>query len=123
MSQRVSAVMIALLLSTLALSTLASCASRSDFTAISSKNVNLSDVRIDRSNSKGRVHGEDCTQIIIVFPTGGPPTLDEALDQALEAANANVLLDAVVDFRSFYIPWIFGETCWEAEGDAYDTFE
>ena len=59
----------------------------------------------------------------IIFPTGGPPTLDEALDQALEAANANVLLDAVVNFRSFYIPWIFGETCWEAEGDAYDTYE
>ncbi len=118
MSRRVSAVMIALLLSTLA-----SCASRSDFTAISSKNVNLSDIQIDRSKSKGRVHGEDCTQIIIVFPTGGPPTLDEALDQALEGANANVLLDAVVDYHTFYIPYLFGETCWEVEGNAYDTYE
>jgi hypothetical protein len=114
---RVSTVVIALLLPALV-----ACATRSDFTAISSKNVNLSDIRIDRSKSKGRVQGEDCQRIIIIIPTSGPPTLDEALDRALEGANANLLLDAVVNFRSFYIPYIYGETCWEAEGEAYDTY-
>ena len=113
-----SAVAIALLLPMLG-----ACATRSDFTVISGKNVNLSDIRIDRSKAKGRTRGEDCMQIIIIFPTSGQPTLDEALDRALEAKKANVLLDAVVDFHSFYIPYLYGETCWEVEGDAYDTYE
>jgi hypothetical protein len=99
------------------------CATRSDFTAISSKNLNLSDVQIDRTRLKGRTSGEDCTHIIIFIPTGGPPTLDEALDRALEPKNANLLLDAVVDWNSFYIPYIYGQTCWNVEGDAYDTYQ
>jgi len=37
--------------------------------------------------------------------------------------RANVLLDAVVNYHSFYVPYIHGETCWRAEGDAYDTYE
>jgi len=99
------------------------CASRSDLTAISSKNVNLSDVRIDHSKAKGRTSGEDCTHIILFIPTGGPPTLDEAIDRALEAKQANLLLDAVVSWHAFYIPLIYGQHCWKAEGEAYDTYE
>jgi len=102
---------------------LSGCATRSDFTAISSKNVNLSNIQIDRSRLKGRTTGEDCQHIIILFPTGGPPTLDEALDKALETKQANLLLDAVVNWNSFYIPYVYGETCWKVEGDAYDTYE
>ena len=99
------------------------CATRSDFTAISSKNVNLSNIQIDHSRLKGRTSGEDCTHIIIFIPTGGPPTLDEALDRALEPKQANLLLDAVVNWNYFYIPYIYGQHCWKVEGDAYDTYE
>lgn len=101
---------------------LSGCATRSDFTAISSKNVNVSNMKLDRTKSKGRTSGEDCTHIIIFIPTGGPPTIDEALDRALEAKGASVLLDAVVNFNSFYIPYIYGQSCWKVEGDAYDTY-
>jgi hypothetical protein len=79
---------------------LGGCASRGDFTAISGKNVNLSNLKVDRTMSKGRTSGEDCTHIIIFIPTSGPPTLDEALDRALEAKQANLLLDAVVKWHS-----------------------
>lgn len=99
------------------------CATRSDFTAISSKNVNVSNMKLDRAKSKGKTVGEDCQHIVILIPTGGPPTIDEAIDRALEAKNASVLLDAVVDFNSFYIPYIYGQTCWKVEGDAYDTYQ
>jgi hypothetical protein len=85
--------------------------------------VKLDPLRIDPSRSKGRVSGEDCTNIIIIIPTGGPPTIDEALDRALESKDANLLTDAVVSWSGFYIPYIYGRTCWRAEGDAYDTFE
>jgi len=99
------------------------CSSRSDLTAISSKNVKLDPLRIDPARSKGRAYGEDCTSIIIIIPTGGVPTIDEAIDRALESKSANLLTDAVVTWSSWYIPYIFGKTCWKAEGNAYDTFE
>lgn len=102
---------------------LSGCATRSDFTALSSKNVNLSNVQIDHAKSKGRTVGEDCQHIIILFPTGGPPTLDEALDNALEAKKANIILDAVVDHNWFHIPFIYGQECWKVRGEAYDTYE
>ena len=101
----------------------AGCSTRSDLTAISSKNVKLDPLRLDPARSKGRASGEDCTSIIIIFPTGGRPTIDEALDRALESKSANLLTDAVVTWSYFYIPYIFGQSCWRAEGDAYDTFE
>ena len=101
----------------------AGCASRGDFTALSSKNVNLSNFKVDRSKAKGRAQGQDCQHIIILIPTSGPPTLDEAIDRALESKQANLLLDAVVNWDYFYIPYIYGRTCWRAEGEAYDSFE
>jgi len=107
----------------LALFTLAGCATRSDFTAISGKNVNLSNIKVDKTMAKGRTTGEDCQHIVIFIPTSGPPTLDEALDRALEAKQANLLLDAVVRHNWFYIPYIYGQECWKAEGVAYDTFK
>ncbi len=105
------------------LGTLAGCATRSDFTAISGKNVNLSNIKVDKSMSKGRAMGEDCQHIIILIPTSGPPTLDEALDRSLESKQANLLLDAVVKWHMFAIPLIYRQECWKAEGVAYDTFK
>ncbi len=99
------------------------CASRSDLTAISSKNVKLDPLKLDPARSKGRATGEDCSYIIVIIPTGGPPTIDEALDRALESKGANILTDAVVTWSYFYFPYIYGWSCWTAEGDAYDTFE
>ena len=105
------------------LALLSGCATRSDLTAISSKNVNLQNPSLDPAKAKGRVSGEDCQHIVIVIPTGGRPTIDEAIDRALESVHANILTDAVVNWSFFYIPYIYGRTCWRAEGDAYDTFE
>lgn len=108
-----------LLLCTTALS---GCATRSDFTAISSKNVNLSNIKIDHSKTKGKTTGEDCQHTILFIPTSGAPTLDEALDKALEAKQANLLLDAVVKWHTFGA-LIYSQTCWNVEGDAYDTYK
>lgn len=99
------------------------CTTRSDLTAVSSKNVNVGSLRLDPALSKGRAYGEDCTHIIILFPTSGTPTIDEAIDRALESKGANLLVDAVVSSEDFYIPYVYGRSCWKVEGDAYDTFE
>lgn len=99
------------------------CAWQGDFTALASKNINADDLRIDRSKSKGRVTGEDCQQVVILFPTSGPPSIEEAADNAVESVNAQLLTDVRVEYSSFYFPLVFGQTCWQVEGDAYDTFE
>jgi hypothetical protein len=109
--------------SVLALSLITGCSVRSDFTALSSKNVNLASIKVDKSKSKGRAYGEDCMHIIVFIPTKGNITLDEAIDKALESKHANLLLDAKVEISAFYIPYIYGKSCWTAEGDAYDTYK
>ena len=109
--------------SVLTLSLMTGCSVRSDFTALSSKNVNLASIKVDKSQSKGRVYGEDCAHIIVVIPKKGNVTLDEAIDRALESKHANLLLDAKVETFGFYIPYIYGKTCWTVEGDAYDTYK
>jgi hypothetical protein len=111
------------LLITFCMAMVSGCFSRGDFTAISGKNVNLSSLKVDRTMAKGRTSGEDCQHTVIIFPTSGPSTLDEALDRALEPKQANLLLDAVVKWHNFYIPYIYGQNCWKVEGVAYDTFK
>jgi len=107
----------------IAVAMLTGCATRGDFTAISSKNVNLSNLKLDPKKMKGRASGEDCQTIVLFIPTGGPPHLKEALDQALESKKSSVLANAVVRYYGFYVPLLFGQTCWIVEGDAYDTYE
>jgi len=101
---------------------LTGCSTTDHFTAISSKNVNLSNIKIDHSKTKGRQSGEDCKYIIVFIPTG-VPSLKDALDRALEPSGSNILLDAVVEHNFFYIPYIYGQDCWNVKGDAYDTYQ
>jgi uncharacterized protein YceK len=98
------------------------CSSTSSLTALSTKNVNLADMKLDRTRLKGHGTGQDCVRIFVVVPTGGVPNIKEAIDRAVESLKGNVLLDARVEYKSFYIPLIYGETCWTVEGDVYDTF-
>ncbi len=112
-----------MLVSAMAFTLFTGCATRSDFTAISGKNVNIANIKLDPAMAKGQTSGEDCQHIVIIIPTGGAPTLDEALDKALEAKQANLMLDAVVRHNWFYIPYIYGQECWKVEGVAYDTFQ
>jgi hypothetical protein len=98
------------------------CAVQNHFTALASKNVNLDNMKIDKAASKGVVTGEDCQHIVIFFPTSGPPTLEEAADKAVEPVGAQLIVDASTNFYWFYLPLIYGATCWSVSGEAYDTF-
>lgn len=93
----------------LSLLTLSGCAARlTDFTVISTKNVQVSQV-------KGkRVTGRDCA----VFAT---PNMKEAIDSAVEKANKtgqdyDALVDGVVYMRS----WLLFQ-CIEVEGTPINT--
>lgn len=98
--------------------------SRSDFTALSSKNINLANVKANKSMVKGNTKGEDCQHTVLFIPLSGPATLDEALDRALELRSGNLLLNGVVEHSWYYVflPF-YGRDCWKVSGVAYDTYK
>lgn len=101
----------------LALSFLSGCATRlTDFTVISSKNVELSQLG-NYQRVPARVKGEDTIHIISFIPTGLYPDAKAALDKAIETQPGGVaLVDGVITKRWFYIPLIYGRDRYEVEG-------
>jgi hypothetical protein len=88
-----------------------------DYTILSTKNIDLS--RLDEyERTAERVKGSDARAIIIVIPTG-TPSFGEAADNALESVPGGVaLLDGVIDYSFFYIPYLFGQLKYTVEGTA-----
>lgn len=92
-----------------------------DFTVLSNKLVNLTDFELGKTDRAKGVEGEDVQNIILFIPTSGPPTLEGALDNALEKGNGDIMTDAVISWRYFYLPLIFGQQAWEVKGDVVRT--
>lgn len=86
-----------------------------DFTAISSKNVDLTRSADFKRGAK-RVIGKDTSHVIVFFPVGNP-NAKEALDRAIESQpGAVALLDGVVTTNWWYIPYIYGQSSVIVEG-------
>ncbi len=101
---------------------LSSCVVRhGDFTVLSNKLVRLSDFELDKAERERDVIGTDTQHIIIFIPTQSQALLEEAIDDALDKGNGDVLTDAVVEFESWYIPYIYGKTQWRVTGDVVRT--
>lgn len=97
--------------------TLSGCGARlADFTASTTKNFNVPLTNLERGP---RVSGEDCTLWILgLIPTGHiVPDAKEATDQALEKANANLLIDTVWDVQTVWF-LLASQTCLTVEGTA-----
>jgi len=86
-----------------------------DFTFLSSKNIDLSNLDMDAPEGAPIVEGEDSKLIIIVFG-GGPPNLKEAVDRAIESGKGTALSDVSIYHNSWYIPWIVGENKFRVRG-------
>ena len=65
---------------------------------------------------KSESSGEDYQSIIFVIPTDGPPALDQAVASALQAGGGNLMVDAVAERSTFYIPLIYGRDTWTVRG-------
>lgn len=94
---------------------LSSCAYRiTDFTIISTKNVDLSKAS-SFTRGKGRNEGVDKAHIILTIPFGRP-NLKEAIDRAIEATpGAVALVDGVVYSKSWWAI-LYGQTKIIVEG-------
>jgi hypothetical protein len=94
---------------------LSSCVTRlTDFTIISSKNVDLSRMA-SYERGKTRISGEDKMHIIIFIPTKLEVTVKQALDNTIQSVPGCVaLVDGVINFKSFY--FFYGEQAYIVEG-------
>lgn len=99
----------------LALATTACTHRITDFTFLSTKNVDLSQAAAFERGEM-RATGEDQVAIIIIFPTG-IPNIKEATDRAIESVPGAVgLVDGVIYRTNFYIPMLFGIDKFVVEG-------
>jgi hypothetical protein len=64
-----------------------------DFTVVSTKNVDLTRLTPEAIEAGVNVEGQDLT-------FWSAPNMETAIDNALEKGNGNLMLDAVVSFRS-----------------------
>ena len=118
MTKRIQAIIILLILGIF----MTGCSIRhGDFTVMSSKLVRLSEFELEKVDRVKGIEGKDVQHIIIFIPTSGPPTLEGALDDALEKGGGDVITDAVVIFNGWYIPYIYGQNSWIVKGDVVKT--
>ena len=90
---------------------IAGCSVRvADLTLVSTKNVDLSAARLDVREGR-RVEGEDC-----VFFLFGLPNLEDAIDEALEKGNGNIMVDQVSYQKARFL-----FSCIEVEGTVLNT--
>ena len=86
-----------------------------DFTFLSSKNLDLSNLDMEASANAPIVEGKDNKPIIIIFPTG-IPNLKEATDRAIESGRGTALSNATIYYTFWYVPYIVGNAEFKVRG-------
>jgi hypothetical protein len=95
-----------------------SCSVRlADFNAISTRNVNLDLIDLDSVPSK-KVVGSSTRFIFLCIPFG-LPTLEEAVDDALDAGGGDLMTDTAVYRTGWW--FLVGTTSIEVRGSVVDT--
>lgn len=118
------------LLLALALAPLAACTSsgssvyRSHFAAISTVQAPLFGYQVEGAPRTLGVEVEIRAHTILWVPTRtDPPTLEEAVSEALRRGRGNLLVNAVVDHWWWYVPPFYGQEGWRVVGDVVRTHE
>ncbi|MCX4349558.1 MAG: hypothetical protein OSJ76_07245 [Alphaproteobacteria bacterium] len=91
-----------------------------DFSMISNKNVNLNKVDIDKLPQSKNVIGEDKKFVFLFIPTG-VPSITNALNDAFDKTDTDIMTDVTLKSWYWYIPYIYGNAGWEVSGDAIKT--
>lgn len=86
-----------------------------DLTVASTKNVNIGEKYVKVANG---VIGKDTKSIILFIPTGNP-SIEEAIDLALEKVGGDLMTNVAIYCKYYWIPYIYGETTIEVKGDVW----
>lgn len=103
----------------LAVGFLSSCSNRMlDVTILSTKNIDLNNIRGYTTETNHRVTGDAYTHIISFIPWGYP-SAKEAADRAVECSGSQCvgLANATFTEKFWWIPFIYGRIYMEVEGD------
>lgn len=110
-------VLILLVMAMLVLAT--GCSIRvADLTALSTRNVNLDKVDLDALPQTRSVEGEDTAWMVLVFPIGFPH-LEDAVDEALDKADGDIMVDVVVYSSGWW--FIVGQNTIRVKGNVVKT--
>jgi hypothetical protein len=91
-----------------------------DISMISNKNISLSELNIDHLKKTKNVEGEDKVFIFLIIPFGRP-TLQEAVNQALDKGKGDLMIDASVYSTGWW--FIIGEAGVKIKGTVVNTKE
>lgn len=87
-------------------------------TAISTRNVSLNTVDLDKMPQTKNVVGTDSRFVFIFIPLGFP-TVQGAVDDALDKGQGDVILDAVLQAESWW--FIIGQNSLTVKGNVVNT--
>jgi len=93
-----------------------------DLTVVSTKTVDLQELDLTQTERAMQVTGTSIKQIFLIVPTGRAD-IEEAIDDALDKAGGDLLVDAVVYWKYWYIPLIYGQFGFKVTGNVVKTKE
>ena len=109
----------ALLLVLVAVPLAVGCSTRmGDLTIASNRNVSLDAVDLDSLPSRRRVEGRS-TKFVFLFIPFGIPRLEEAIDDALDRGQGDVMTDISIHSTGWW--FLVGQTGIVVKGDVIDT--
>lgn len=85
-------------------------------TVASTKSIDIQNKKLQKVKSD--VTGTHSYPIIVLFPMG-QPTIQGAIDDALKQGDGDLMMNATIVLKQWYIPYIYGETKFEVKGDIY----
>lgn len=99
------------------------CASRlGDFTLLSSKTVEISRVDLKKVTYSRGIEGSDGRFWFLFIPFGNAPSLEEAVDAALENGNGDFMTSAVIHRTSWTII-LFSWESYAVSGDVASSLD
>lgn len=88
------------------------------FAALTTRTAPSLGFQLDGATRTRDVEAVVLSQHFLWIPTRtDPPTLEEAVEQALRRGNGDLLLDVEVDRIFFAVPLLYGQEGWRVRGD------
>ncbi|MEB2346287.1 MAG: hypothetical protein OZ948_16295 [Deltaproteobacteria bacterium] len=92
------------------------------FAALTTRTAPVLGYQIDEASRTRDVEAVVLSQHFLWVPTRtDPPTLAEAVEQALRRGNGDLLVDVEVDRLFFAVPLLYGQEGWRVRGDVVRT--
>jgi hypothetical protein len=86
------------------------------FSVLGTRPVDVSNQSFERVREG--VTGKSVRPTYVIFPTGYP-RIGEAVEDALTSTGGDLMTNAKVSLRWWYIPFLYGETYFEVTGDTW----